>query len=99
MICEKCGNIITTFEVNFFDKDGSDYWTNVPIEEVPNNAVYIDMGKSWAGDELDEEEQVETIRCPFCRNYPFKSNEVQTYDFVRVVMFKHTAERKEDADS
>ena len=96
MICEKCGTILSTFQVLFFDRDGSDHWEHVLINEVPNNAVYIDVPKNWTGDEMSEEEQAESIRCPFCKEHPFKTIEVQTHGFVRVVMFKHTAERKEE---
>ena len=95
MICEKCGNIISTLEVLFFDRDGSDYWTNILINEVPDNAVYIDINRTWTGDGMSEEEQSESIRCPFCKQHPFKRIEIETYDFERVVMFKHTTERKE----
>ena len=94
MICEKCGNIITTFEALFFDREGSDYWTNVVINEVPDNAVYIDVPTNWTGDGMSEEEQAESIRCPFCKQHPFKKIEVDTHQFVRVVMFKHTGERE-----
>lgn len=95
MICEKCGTILSTLEVLFFDRDGSDFWTYIPINEVPDNAVYIDIDKSWTGDGMSQDEQSESIRCPFCKQHPFKKIEVDTHDFVRVVMFKHTAEVEE----
>lgn len=96
MICENCGNIITTFEMLFFDREGSDYWAHVPINEVPDNAVYVDVPKHWTGDEMSEEEQMDSIRCPFCKQHPFKKPLIETHDFVRVVLFKYTAEREEE---
>ena len=96
MICEKCGYPLTTLEVNVFAGDGSDYWTRVLVNEVPDNAVYIDMPTSWTGNDMSEEEQAESIRCPLCRKHPFKTVEIDTYDYVRAVMFKHQAERKEE---
>lgn len=96
MICEKCGYPLTTLEVNVFAEDGSDYWTHVFVNEVPDNAVYIDMPTSWTGSGMSEDEQAESIRCPFCRRHPFKTKEIDTYDYVRVVMFKHQAEREEE---
>lgn len=96
MICEKCGALISTLEVNLFDWEGNDAWGNVLISEVPDNAVYIDLPTNWTGYDMSEEEQSESIRCPFCRQHPFKKIEIDTHDFVRVVMFKHTVERKEE---
>lgn len=89
MICENCGNIISTVEANMFDREGSDYWTHCQINEVPDNAVYIDLPTYWTGDELCEEEQADCIRCPRCRKFPFRNREIQTYTLVRCVMFKH----------
>lgn len=94
MICEKCGSIILTLEADMFDHEGADSWVNVPAEEVPNNAVYIDLPTNWTGYELDEDEQVECVRCPRCHKFPFKGNEIQIYTIVRCVMFKHTAKEE-----
>lgn len=88
MICEKCGDIILTLEVDVFDHEGADHWVNFSINEVPDNVVYIDLPTNWTGCEQSEEEQMESIRCPHCHQFPFRHKEVDTYAFTRCVMFK-----------
>lgn len=44
--------------------------------------------QNWTGYDLSEEEMLETITCPHCKQFPFKSKEIQVYDVVRVVCFK-----------
>ena len=39
-------------------------------------------------DELTEEEMRERIECPYCKQFPFGSEEIQVYDVVRIVCFK-----------
>ena len=55
-----------------------------PISEIKDVSV-----KTY---DLSEEEMFETITCPHCKQFPFKSTEIQVYDVVRVVCFK-TEER------
>ena len=98
MICENSGSEIKEIEADLFDYQGIDYWTEFHIEEVPENAVYADLPTSWTGDELDETELPDCIRCPRCRKFPFRSKEVQTYHLVRVVMFKHRPKEENDGD-
>ena len=42
----------------------------------------------WTGYEVSEEEMLDTIVCPHCKQFPFQSKEIQVYDVVRVVCFK-----------
>lgn len=86
--CEKCGKEIDHIVTNCFNYDGSDSDGKFMIEEHDDNAVVFNIGTNWTGYELTEEEQMESIRCPFCGAFPFKHKEVQTYSFVEVVMFK-----------
>ena len=88
MKCEKCGKEIDSVVVRFFDRDGSDYETAVPLQECEENAVYIDIDYNWTGYELTEEEQRERILCPQCKQFPFKCEEIQIHEIVRAVMFK-----------
>lgn len=88
MKCEKCGKEIEHMMVNTFNHDGTDSDWEYPYIECEEDAVYVDVSLNWTGNELSEEEMMETITCPHCRNFPFKSREIQTYEYVRVVMFK-----------
>lgn len=88
MKCEKCGKEIDHLLVNIFNHDGSDRECSEPLQECEEDAVYFDTSMNWTGAELSEDEQVDTIRCPECGEFPFKSKEIQTYEFIRVVMFK-----------
>ena len=87
MKCEKCGNEISRFMLNIFDRDGSDYDYPHSVEECKENAVVIETTPDWCGYELSEEEQMECISCPHCGKFPFKHKEGQVYTFVRVVCF------------
>lgn len=88
MKCEKCGQEIRNLLVDVFRYDGSDDFDEHPIFECEENAAYIETSQNWTGYELSEEEMRETIICPHCRQFPFKSEEIQIYDVVRVVCFK-----------
>ena len=54
--------------------------------------ITIGRGQIWTGNELSEEEQVDTIRCPYCDKFPFNERDIQVEDIVRVVMFKDDEE-------
>ena len=95
MRCEKCGQEITTVLVNLFDREGADSFQEQPIEEN-ENAVIIDTVQNWTGYEQSEEEMAETICCPYCKKFPFKSTEIQVFDVVRVVCFKADAEEESE---
>ena len=88
MKCEKCGQEINTLLVDVFQRDGSDDFDEHPVFECEENAAYIETTPNWTGYELSEEEMIDTIACPHCKQFPFQSKEVQVYDVVRVVCFK-----------
>ena len=81
-----------------FNYDGSDNWYKAEIVETEEaEAVVMDLNHNWTGYELTEEEQTETIACPHCEQFPFKHEEVQCYEIVRVVCFK--TEKGDEADA
>ena len=88
MKCEKCGKEIGHLLVDTFLYDGSDTDIEQSIIECEHNAAYIETTQNWTGYDLSEEEMLETITCPHCKQFPFKSKEIQVYDVVRVVCFK-----------
>ena len=93
MKCEACGQEIDCIEIDDFQRDGSDEWCSYPVYEH-ENGIYIDATENWKGYGMSDEEMAESIRCPLCKKFPFMCKEVQTYDLVRLVMFKE-AEREE----
>lgn len=88
MRCEKCGKEISSLLVDIFKHDGSDSEQELALTECEEDAAYIDTDQNWVGYELSEEEMLDTILCPHCREFPFKNTEIQVYDIVRVVCFK-----------
>ena len=88
MKCEKCGKEIDGILVDEFLLDGSDTDIEYPFAEVPENAVVIDVNRNWTGYELSEEERLDTIRCPHCKQFPFVCEEIQEEETVRLVLFK-----------
>ena len=88
MRCENCGNTISQVKINEFIHDGSDVERLVNVEEDGFGAVIFETNPNWTGYELSEEEMMERVRCPICKQFPFKHKEVQVYDVVRVVCFK-----------
>lgn len=89
MKCAKCGRKMTSIVTSRFSYDGSDYEDTLGIEEHGDyNAVIMETDKNWTGYELTEEEMREKMHCPYCRQFPFGSNEIQIYDVVRIVCFK-----------
>lgn len=91
MKCEKCGKELDSILINKFMRGGADTWLDYPFAEVPDNAVIIDADSNWTGYDLSEEEQLETIRCPHCKQFPFKREEVQHEEIVRIILFKEDA--------
>lgn len=87
MKCEKCGKEIDGILVDEFLRDAN---TDVkyPFKEEPENAVVIDVNRNWTGYELSEEERIDTIRCPHCKQFPFICEEIQEEEIVRLVLFK-----------
>ena len=90
--CKCCGRELNYVNVDLFDIQGSDSFERLPLYECDDNAVYIEPGQIWTGYELSEEEQIDTIECPYCNKFPFNEKDIQVEDVVRVVMFKDDEE-------
>lgn len=91
MICEKCGKEIKHINTNRFSFDGSDYDTTIRLEEDERyEAVLMETDRNWTGYGLTEEEMRERIQCPWCGEFPFEHEEIQMWEFVRIVCFKRT---------
>lgn len=88
MKCEKCGHELEKVKVDMFDRDGSDSFCPHYIYEAEEDAAVIETDQNWTGYDLSEEEMVDTIECPHCGKFPFKSTEIQVYNVVRLVMFR-----------
>lgn len=91
MKCENCGKELECIEINDFQRDGSDAWCEYPVFEHENGA-YLDATQNWTGWEMSDEEMVESVRCPHCKKFPFRDHEIQTYQILRIVMFKEGEE-------
>ena len=92
MKCEKCGKELKYININMFGHDGSDYFRNHHFQECEENAVVIDTDSAWTGYELSDEERLETIKCPYCNQFPFEDKEIQEYEMIRLVMFRRRYE-------
>ena len=90
--CKCCGRELNYVNVDLFDIQGLDSFERLPLYECDDNAVYIEPGQIWTGYELSEEEQIDTIKCPYCNKFPFNEKDIQVEDVVRVVMFKDDEE-------
>ena len=99
MKCEKCGQEINALLVDVFRYDGSDDFDEHPVFECEENAAYIETTQNWTGYEQSEEEMLDTIVCPYCKQFPFQSKEIQVYDVVRVVCFKKGEALKDGSKS
>ena len=74
--------------INMFSRDGSNSYVEHPLQECEDSAAFADTTQNWTGYELSDEERLEGILCPHCKQFPFKSTEIQIYDVVRIVCFR-----------
>ena len=87
--CEQCKKQIDYVITNRFNYDGSDSDIKVFLHEYPeSSAIYLETDSYWCGFGLDKKDQIEYIKCPHCKKFPFKLKEVQVEELIRVVMFK-----------
>ena len=96
MKCEQCGKELLSLEVDMFNADGSDDWYTVEdfFHDEETGMVAISVLTNWTGDELDEDELADTIRCPHCKQYPFKCRLIETCRYVSIQMYP--SKRKEE---
>lgn len=95
MKCKNCNKEIDSVIISKFTRYGDDYDVRVNFEECDINAKVIVTDKDWTGYELTEEEQIEDIRCPYCKKFPFKDKEVQVHELIHIVCFDDEKEVKE----
>lgn len=88
MKCEQCEHEIDVLLVDVFNHDGSDSFIKIPAVECEEDAAYVETERNWTGYELSEEEQLETVLCPYCKRFPFKNTEILVHEIVRLVCFK-----------
>ena len=89
MKCEKCGTEIDSIEADMFNADGSDDWYTAEIYE-DRGVVLARVLPCWTGNGLSEEEQIDTIRCPHCKKYPFKQKMIDACTYVDLIMYPMT---------
>lgn len=76
-VCEKCGKKIDHIITSVFNYDGSESEYSFPIT-YNKDSGYVRFSittQKWTGFELSDTEQKESIRCPFCGEFPFNANE------------------------
>ena len=98
--CKHCGRELDYILVSKFLFDGSD--ADVPTDytlcsvrtddlhsnENDYTAITINTDSDWCGADLDIEDMVKTVNCPFCHEFPFDNKEdIQTEDVLRVTLF------------
>ena len=93
--CKNCNKELRYIKIDEFDHEGADTFNIRYFDEEDEDAIVIETTQAWTGYELDEEEQSDTIRCPFCEKFPFYKNEVQVYNVVRLVCFDNDAETED----
>ena len=89
-VCMSCGQKIDHVEVLMFDHEGGDEWVGHPISyDKTAGCVLIVTSRNWtAYDEYDEDNYMEGIRCPLCKNYPFdKESGCELNEPVEVLMW------------
>lgn len=84
MICSSCGAEIEHVLIDKFQWDGTDRDELTVLEDLDDNCYGIATDHNWTGDELDEDDTdiYDTIVCPKCRKFPFKSKEIQRQEIV-----------------
>ena len=84
MTCNNCGAEIDSVIVNHFNYKGADEPLELLLTELDNNTYGVAVGTHWTGYGLDEADQRETIWCPYCKRFPFKSKEINTEEVVYI---------------
>lgn len=87
MICKNCGKEITKLLINQFNYDGSDSYICVNLDESDDETFTIQTTQNWTGYDLSDEERPETIKCPICKKYPFKSMMMGIYEPVIITFW------------
>ena len=84
MKCNSCGAEINSVIVNFFDHEGADCYLPFALADFGDETYGLELNTNWTGYGLDEADQQETIWCPHCKKFPFKSKEINTEEVIHV---------------
>ena len=87
MKCSECGAEIGEVLVDKFSYDGDDSYERVELQEVGDKTYEITVDHSWTGDELDDDEARETVLCPHCRKFPFKTKALNRQEIVHLIFW------------
>lgn len=98
MKCRCCNNEINKVLISKFDREGSDYLTQVDISEEHTQADYKAIAfmttTDWTGYGLDSEDNIKDVICPICKQPLFY--EVDYYEMVYVVGFCENGKENEE---
>lgn len=89
MKCNNCGTEIDHVLIDEFQYDGTDRDRWAILEDLGDNCYGISTDHNWTGDELDDDDSdiYETITCPECKKFPFKSKEIRRQEIVYVTFW------------
>lgn len=90
MICEKCGKTINVVLLDGVRHIYSQY--EADISEDSDSIVTINADIRWYGYNSSEEEQIKTIKCPYCKGFPFIDKDIRTYKYMKIICFKKNKE-------
>ena len=94
MKCYKCGKEIDMVLITMFTHEGYDVEIKVDLDDLGNGVYGADVSTEWTGYLVDEEEQVDTIMCPKCRQFPFKDKEIGVQEVVRLTFWGEVTEEQ-----
>ena len=82
MKCNNCGAEIDHVLIDEFQYDGTDCDRRAILENLGDDTYGLSTDHNWTGDEVDDEDAFDTISCPKCRKFPFKSREIGRQEIV-----------------
>lgn len=87
MKCNNCGQEITNVLINEFQYDGTDKDRLAKIEDLGDEVYGISTDSHWTGDGLEDEDCYDTILCPICKKFPFKSKEINRHEILYLTLW------------
>ena len=87
MKCSKCGKEIDHVLLDEFQYDGTDRDRLAIIEDLGDEVYGVSTDHNWVGDGLDDEDVYDTILCPKCKKFPFKSREIGRQELVQLTFW------------
>ena len=93
MKCEKCGRELEFLEVDMDDFNGGDVWVKGKFSRLGPYVILKNVLPSWVGNELSEKEQIKTIRCPHCHEFPFRKRQIDVARTIDLIMYARLDEK------